>query len=384
MSVLDLARPNIRALTPYSSARMEAATASVMLNANESPWPPAGDAGQQLNRYPAPQPQELCARLAELYGVNPDQLLVGRGSDEAIDLLLRAFCDPRRDAILTCPPTFGMYSVCAGVQDADVVRVPLDAAFALDADAVLAAVTPSVKLLFLCSPNNPTGGLIPLTTIERLATALADRALVIVDEAYIEFAEAATAATLLSRHANLGVLRTLSKAWALAGARMGALLAAPEVVGLLRGIMPPYPLPTPCVHAAMLALDMAAERRMRERVKLIRAERERMREQLLALPDVRDVRPSAANFLAVRFDQAGAIYRRLLEQGIVVRDVGGYSGLEGYLRISIGSAEENTRLLDAIATPAGTHSVRDRPGVEVASGNRAQGALLQGQSRGRS
>lgn len=348
MSVLDLARPEIRALTPYSSARMEAATASVMLNANESPWPPAGGAGQALNRYPAPQPEAMCTRLAELYEVNSNQLLLGRGSDEAIDLLVRAFCRPGRDAILTCPPTFGMYAVCAGVQGADVVRVPLDEAFALDADAVLAAVTPSVKLLFLCSPNNPTGSLVPRDTIERLASALADHALVIVDEAYIEFADATSAATLLSRHANLGVLRTLSKAWALAGARIGALLADPEVVALLRRIMPPYPLPTPCVRAAMQALDAVGEQRMRARVAVIRGERERLRAALQALPDVRAVLPSRANFLTVHFDDAGERCRALARQGIVVRDVGHYPGLANCLRISIGSPGENTRVLDAL------------------------------------
>jgi len=232
--------------------------------------------------------------------------------------------------------------------------VPLDDAFALDADAVLAAVEPSVKLLFLCSPNNPTGGVVSLDTIERLATALAGRALVIVDEAYIEFADTPSAATLLSRYDNVGVLRTLSKAWALAGARVGALLAHPEVIALLRRIMPPYPLPTPSVTAAMQALDTAGEQRMREHVATIRRERERLQTGLSSLPDVREVFPSQANFLTARFDDAGERYRLLVKQGIVVRDVGRYPGLAHCLRVSIGSAEENARMLDALAQPGVT------------------------------
>ncbi|RAP56335.1 histidinol-phosphate transaminase [Oleiagrimonas sp. MCCC 1A03011] len=348
MSVLDLARPEVRALTPYSSARMEAQGASIMLNANESPWPPAGDDGQGLNRYPDPQPAALRERLAELYGVRPDQLLVGRGSDEAIDLLVRAFCRPGVDAIAVSPPTFGMYAVCAGVQGAAVETLPLDANFGLDVDAVLAGLSPAVKLLFVCSPNNPTGGLVPQVDIARLASALDGRALVIVDEAYIEFAEAESTSALLAQHANLGVLRTLSKAWALAGARIGALLADAEVIALLRRIMPPYPLPTPCVQAAMAALDEAGRIQMRERIATTIAERERMATILLKVPGVRAVHPSRANFLTVSLDDAQGVYRALLAQGIVVRDVGRYPGLAGCLRFSIGTPEENARLLDAL------------------------------------
>lgn len=354
MSVLDLARPDVRALTPYSSARMEAGRAAVMLNANESPWPPAGDAGGALNRYPEPQPFALQTRMAQLYGVRAQQLLIGRGSDEAIDLLVRAFCRPGRDAIMIAPPTFGMYAVCAGVQGAAVVQVPRSDAFEPNVGAMLAAVTPAVKLVFLCSPNNPTGSQISLRAIEQLATALAGRALLIVDEAYAEFASKPSAANLLDQHGNLGVLRTLSKAWALAGARIGALLANPEVIALLRRIMPPYPLPTPCVDAALTALSANGEATMRERVTVIVAERERMALALRALPGVRDVLSSQANFLTVRFDAAGAVFGDLVGQGIVIRDVSRYPGLADCLRISIGTAEDNNRVLDALATRVAT------------------------------
>jgi histidinol-phosphate aminotransferase len=345
MSVLELARAEIRALVPYSSARMEAAGGQLLLNANESAWAPFGDAGLDCHRYPDPQPAALVERLAALYGVRREQILVGRGSDEAIDLLVRAFCRAGRDAILVQPPTFGMYSVCARVQDAVVVEVPLSADFQVDAEAVLAAVTPPVKLVFVCAPNNPSGAAVPLETIENLARGLAGRAVLVVDEAYVEFADSASAVALLDRYEHMAVLRTLSKAWALAGARIGCLLAHAEVIALLRRILPPYPLPRPCVAAAMEALSPAGQATARERIAVVRAERVRLAAALQALPGVRAVLPSQANFLAVRFDDAGAVYRRLFDAGIVVRDVRRYPGLADALRITIGTVEENDRVL---------------------------------------
>ena len=353
MSVLDLARPELRTLAPYSSARMEAGSAAVMLNANESPWPSVGGS-QSLNRYPDPQPAALRARLAQLYGVRDEQVLIGRGSDEAIDLLVRGFCRPGVDAVAISPPTFGMYAICARVQGAGVVSLPLDADFMLNVDALLGELPQTVKLVFVCSPNNPTGGLVPLSTIERLARALAGRALVIVDEAYIEFANTDTAATLLDGYQNLGVLRTLSKAWALAGARVGTLLANSEVIDLLRRIMPPYPLPTPSVQAALIALSDNGQRVMHERIATTVAERERMAAALAERPGVRTVYPSRANFLTVSLDDAADMYRALAAQGIVVRDVGHYPGLNGCLRFSVGTSEENTRLLAALTRIAET------------------------------
>lgn len=352
MSVLDLARAEIRALEPYSSARMEATGGALLLNANESAWAPLGDAGMECHRYPDPQPAGLVDRLATLYGVRAGQVLVGRGSDEAIDLLVRAFCRAGEDAILVQPPTFGMYAVCARVQNAAVVEVPLSAGFALDADAVLAAVTPAVKLVFVCAPNNPSGAGVPLETIDSLAGRLAGRALLVVDEAYVEFADGASAATLLDRYEHLAVLRTLSKAWALAGARIGCLLAHPEVVALLRRILPPYPLPRPCVAAALDALSPAGQASARERIGVVRAERARMAAALGAMPGVRAVLPSQANFVAVRFEDAGAAYRRLFEAGIVVRDVRRYPGLGDALRITVGTPEENSRVLAVLGGEA--------------------------------
>jgi len=345
MSVLDLARPEIRAMQPYSSARMEASGGKIMLNANESAWAPPGDHALGCNRYPDPQPQELIDALAALYGVRPGQVLVGRGSDEAIDLLVRAFCRAGEDAIAIQPPTFGMYAVCARIQNAAVLEIALADDFTLDVDAVLAALTPAVKLVFVCTPNNPTGQLVTTEQVERLARALAGRALLVVDEAYLEFADAPSAAPLIDRFDNLAVLRTLSKAWALAGARIGTLLANEEVIALLRRILAPYPLPRPCVALALEALSTAGQAEAKQHIDTVRRQRSRMAEALATLPGVRQVLPSQANFLAVRFDDAAATYQRLLGAGIVVRDVRRYPRLGDALRITIGTEIENDRVL---------------------------------------
>jgi histidinol-phosphate aminotransferase len=345
MSVLDLARAEIRTMQPYSSARMEASGGQVLLNANESAWAPLGDSGVGCNRYPEPQPTALVDALADLYAVRREQLLVGRGSDEAIDLLVRAFCRAGEDAILIQPPTFGMYAVSAKIQNAAVIEVPLAADFSLDVEAVLAALTPAVKLVFICTPNNPTGQYVPRASVEQLAQALAGRALLVVDEAYVEFAETGSVAELIDRYDNLAVLRTLSKAWALAGARIGSLLANAEVIALLRRIMPPYPLPLPCVAAALSALSAPGRASAREHLAIVREQRALMHDAMGRLPGVREVLPSQANFLAVRFDDAGAIYQRLLAAGIVVRDVRRYPNLDDALRITIGTPWENARVL---------------------------------------
>ncbi len=349
MNVLDLARAEIRALTPYSSARMEASGGRVLLNANESPWAPAADAGEGLNRYPDPQPVALLQQLAGLYGVTPDRVLVGRGSDEAIDLLVRAFCRAGEDAILISPPTFGMYAVAAAIQNAAVVTAPLTDTFELDADALLAALTPAVKLVFVCTPNNPSGRLVPFETLERLAIALRGHALLVVDEAYLEFADARSAVALLDAHDHVAVLRTLSKAHALAGARVGTLLAAPAVIGLLRRIIAPYPLPATSVAAALAATTAAGVAQAQTRIATAREQREQLQMALASLPDVREILPSEANFLCVRWRDASTVYATLLRAGVVVRDVTRYRGLDGCLRITIGTPEENRLLLAALS-----------------------------------
>jgi histidinol-phosphate aminotransferase len=352
MSVLDLARPDIRAITPYSSARMEAQGGTVLLNANESARSPNVPGGEGLNRYPDPQPRGLVETLADLYGSTSERLLVTRGSDEAIDLLVRAFCRAGQDSIVISPPTFGMYAVCARVQAAGVIEAPLDASGKLDPDALLAAVTDTTKLVFVCSPNNPTGNLVELATIERLARELQGRAVLVVDEAYLEFSGTRSAASLIDDFDNIAVLRTLSKAWSLAGARVGTLIARAEVVSLLRRIIPPYPLPSPCVDAALAALSYEGRRVQRHHVHELLNERARMAKALVTQPGVREVLPSHANFLAVRFDDAAGTYRRLLAAGVVVRDITKYPGLGDALRITIGTGNENDRVLAVLGSNA--------------------------------
>lgn len=351
-SVLDLARPELLRLKPYSSARMEAGPAAVMLNANESPYPPYAGDSLGLNRYPEPQPAGLLASLAALYGVDPTQIFLGRGSDEAIDLLVRAFCRAGADAVLTTPPTFGMYAVAAGVQGAGVVTVALDAArdFAPDFDAILAAAcSQPVKLVFICSPNNPTGGGVEREGVLRLLRALQGRALVIVDEAYAEYSRQPSLVSELGAHPNLGVLRTLSKAYGLAGARLGVLLAEPDVIGLLRRIMPPYPVPTPCAAAALAALQPQAQAERRSHVAEVIGERERLAQALPGVACVRRIWPSEANFLAFEVDDADRRWQQLGQAGIVVRNISHYPGLAQCLRVSVGLPCENQRFLEVLS-----------------------------------
>jgi histidinol-phosphate aminotransferase len=352
MSVLDLARADIRALAGYSSARMEASGGTVLLNANESARPPSFPGGNGLNRYPDPQPRALVETLAELYGSTPDRVLVTRGSDEAIDLLTRAFCRAGQDGIVISPPTFGMYAVCARIQGAAVVEASLEADGSLDADKLIAAVTPGIRLVYVCTPNNPTGNVVALETLERIAKALQGRALLIVDEAYAEFAGAHSATQLIDTYDHVAVLRTLSKAWSLAGARIGTLVAHADVISLLRRIIPPYPLPSPCVDAALAALSYEGRRVQRHHVHEVLNERARMFAALGGLPGVRAVLPSHANFFAVRFDDAAGTYRRLLAAGVVVRDITKYPGLGDALRITIGTGNENDRVLAVLRAGA--------------------------------
>jgi histidinol-phosphate aminotransferase len=350
MNLLERVRPELLQIAGYASARMEASGGSVLLNANESPWPAEVDGAAGLNRYPQPQPPLLRRQLAAYYGVPPENLLLGRGSDEAIDWLTRLFCRAGQDSVVIAVPTFGMYAQCAAVQGAAVVDVTMraDAAFALAVPELLRAVRPETKLVFVCSPNNPTGASVPRADLLALADALDQRALLVVDEAYIEFADEASLAPEVLHRPNIAVLRTMSKAHALAGARLGGLIANRDVIALCRKIMAPYPLPTATIQAGMAALSDEALGATSARVARICSERERMRASLPEQPQVRAVLPSQANFLCVRFEHAGQVYDSLRARGIVVRDVSRQPGLEDCLRISIGRPKQNDALLAAL------------------------------------
>ncbi|TCZ88106.1 histidinol-phosphate transaminase [Lysobacter sp. N42] len=358
MSITDLLREDLRDFAGYRSARTESVAGDVWLNANESPWPNAGESAGVLRRYPDPQPDALRARLAELYGCAPAQLLAGRGSDEAIDLLVRALCMPGQGAVVVTPPTFGMYAVSARLHGVQVVEAPLrDTPGGLECDfhAVAgAALESDARLVFLCSPGNPGGTALPLERVAALAERLRGRALVVVDEAYQEYADSPSAVALLAAHANIAVLRTLSKAHALAGARIGSVIADPGLIAALRRCQAPYPLAAPCVHAALQALGAAEITATRANVAVVVAERARLAARLAGLPGVRRVYPSSANFLLVRFDDAQSAFERLLAAGIVVRDMRAAPGLGDALRITIGLPEQNDRVVEAIAEAAVT------------------------------
>jgi histidinol-phosphate aminotransferase len=353
MSLLARVRPELAAFKPYASARRSGFDARIRLDANESPWDlheEGVDVEAGLNRYPSPQPAELRARLAVLYGVDAARLWLGRGSDEAIDLLLRAFCRAGRDNVVAFAPTFGMYRIGAALQGAEYRALTLDAEadFALDPELMLALCDDDTKLVIVCSPNNPSGTLYHGEMISRLAECLAGRALLLVDEAYIEFSVATSASSLIDRHPNLAVLRTLSKAHALAGERIGTLIAREEIVDLVGRIAAPYPLPTQSVRAALSALDAGVLARTQARIATLVEERARVAQALVASPAVRKVWPSAANFLLVRFADARAAFDRLLASGILVRDFSAQPGLANCLRLTIGKPAENDALLDAL------------------------------------
>jgi histidinol-phosphate aminotransferase len=347
--ILALARPEILALAPYSPARWDPSL--VRLHANENPWRRPGDTTRGgLNRYPEPQSSELIARLAGLYGVAPEQVVVGRGSDEGIDLLVRAFCRAGRDEVIVCPPTFGMYRFAAEVQGARVIEVPLvaDDGFRIDADALLAGCTAATKLVFLCSPNNPTGNLLDAASVEQVIRALDGRALVVLDEAYIEFAAVESRVPWLARYPNLVILRTLSKAYGLAGARCGAVLAAPEVAGLLRRLIPPYAVTVQTVEAALDALEPARLAVAREQARELVAERDRMAARLERIPLVRRVWPSQANFVLLSSPDAGRLLSAGIGAGLLVRDVRSHAALADCLRVSAGTPGQNDRLLTSL------------------------------------
>lgn len=346
MNPAELARPEILALQPYASARALADRAGILLNANENPFAPPGNAGPALNRYPDPQPAELKARMAGYYGVDPEQLLITRGSDEGIDLLVRVFCRPGVDRVLVCPPCFGMYALSARIQNAAVVEVPLvDRGERFELDVAGIERAGPCRLVFLCSPNNPTGNRIEARTVLELARTLDGHGLVVLDEAYTEFQSAPSLAGEIQRQPNLVVLRTLSKAFALAGCRIGAVLAMPGVVALLRRILAPYPLPTPAVRAALAAFTPEATEQRQARLRLLAREKQRVLAALDGHPEIRNIWPGEANFVLVRANDGPGLVQAAAQAGIRLRDQSAQPGLEHAVRITVGSPDDNRALI---------------------------------------
>ncbi|MFO1465247.1 MAG: histidinol-phosphate transaminase [Steroidobacteraceae bacterium] len=350
--IQTLARPEILALEPYSHADWQPHL--VRLHANEAPWRPAGDTtAAGLNLYPEPIAHELGRRLAALYEMDPRQLLVTRGSDEAIDLLSRIFLRAGHDAVLQTPPTFGMYKVAARIQGAQVIDAPLlrEQDWRLDPARLLAAWVPEARLVYLCSPNNPTGNRLDDAALLQVCEALAGKAIVAMDEAYIEWSGAASFTRFLARHPHLVILRTLSKAHALAGARCGALIAHPDIISLAARVIPPYAISQGTIESVLRALEPAALTVSRERLASLLGERRRLAEGLAALPEVEKVWPSDANFLMIDCHDPALLLRRAAAGGFILRDLTRQASLARSLRVSVGSPEHNRSLLRSLATP---------------------------------
>lgn len=347
--VVALARPDIVSLKPYSHAAW--LPSLTRLHANEAPWRPSGDvSGAGLNRYPEPQPQELIARLAALYQVPGECVLATRGADEAIDLLSRVYLRAGSDAILQLSPTFGMYQVSARIQGAEVFEVALRRGleWSFDPDELLSAWRPAMKLVYLCSPNNPTANSFERAAVEHICTALDGKAIVVIDEAYIEWSRGTSLTSWLQRFQTLAILRTLSKAHALAGARVGALLACADLVQLAKRVIPPYALPQPTVEAAIRALAPEELSRSRQRREALLTERERLHRALQSSPLIEKVWPSDTNFLLIDCHDVERFLRDGVAGGLIVRDLRGHPALPNSLRVTVGAPEHNDALLRAV------------------------------------
>jgi len=337
-----LLRPNIRNLKPYRSARDDFKK-GILLDANENPYTPTLEHKLKLNRYPDPHFEALRNGLSELKPVQPNQIFLGNGSDEAIDILIRMFCSPGTDRILTTPPTYGMYRVSADIQGIETVECPLNPDFSLPAEKVLEH-SKGVKIIFLCSPNNPTANRLDESAIRKVIEGFSG--IVVVDEAYIDFSSQASLLSLLDTYSNLVLLQTLSKAWGLAGIRLGMAYASTDIIGYMMRVKPPYNVNVLTQDAALKALGNPEL--TEQLIKLIIKERERIATSLLEFAFVMKVEPSDANFLLVRVKDAQTIYRQLAEKGVIVRYRGDQKHCENALRITIGLPEENDALLEAM------------------------------------
>ena len=339
MNIADLQRENIKNLQPYACARSEfKGNASVFLDANENPM------NAPFNRYPDPLQVTLKEKIAALKGVRPTQIMLGNGSDEPIDLAIRIFCEPKEDNIISVDPTYGMYEVSADINNVAYRKVLLNDDFSLDAAKVLEKVDSHTKLIFLCSPNNPTANLLDKAQMRRIIEEF--QGIVIVDEAYIDFAPEASWLKELDKYPNLLVLQTFSKAWGLASVRCGMAFASEEIVGFFNKVKPPYNLNFLTQNFVLKALDQAE--RTQEWVEMLLEQRRIMVEALQVLPCILHIFPSDANFILVKTTDATGIYQSLIQQGIIVRNRSSVSLCNGCLRITIGTAQENAMLIEAM------------------------------------
>lgn len=335
----QLVRPNIKSLKPYSSARDEYSGAeAIFLDANENPF------NEPYNRYPDPYQRKLKTRIAELKNTNTNSLFLGNGSDEPIDLSFRAFCEPGVDNIVSIDPTYGMYQVAADINNIVIKKVKLTSDFELDVDALLSAVDANTKLLFICSPNNPTGNSFRKEDIERILKEF--DGITIIDEAYIDFVPEKSFLPELAKYPNLIILQTFSKAWGMAGIRLGMAFASPEIVSVFNHIKYPYNINILTQQKAFELLQKPEAKD--EWVNILNSEKEIMKENLKKFSFVEKIFPSDANYLLIKTDKPLSIYDFLVEEGIIIRNRSTVSLCEGCLRITIGSKNENASLLSAL------------------------------------
>ncbi|TJY33410.1 histidinol-phosphate transaminase [Pontimicrobium aquaticum] len=343
MNIQDFIRDNIKALKPYSSARddyKDATTNMVFLDANENPF------NNGVNRYPDPQQSSLKTILAKQKGVSKENILLGNGSDEVLDLIFRAFCEPNRDNVITLPPTYGMYEVLANVNAIDIIKVNLSEIFQPKVDEVLSSANQNSKILFLCSPNNPSGNNFNPKDVETLLNKF--NGIVVIDEAYIDFSEQRSWLNRLEEFPNLIVTQTLSKAYGMAGIRLGICYASKEIVSILNKIKPPYNVNELTQQRALKRLSKPSE--VETEIKTILEQRNFINSELKTIPFIEQIYPSDANFVLVKVDDATKRYNELINKGIVVRNRTNQPGCENCLRFTIGSQIENKKLIEALKT----------------------------------
>ncbi len=339
----NLLRENIKKLVPYSSARDEfKGEASILIDANENPF--GSPLSHDYNRYPDPLQHQVKAKLSKIKGVPSENIFLGNGSDEAIDILYRAFCTPGVDNVILVPPTYGMYEVSANINDVAFKKVNLTADYQLDLDGIANAIDAHTKLIFICSPNNPTGNSIRRQDIETILNNF--QGLVVVDEAYINFSAVKSFTQELAEYPNLVVLQTLSKAWGLAALRLGMAFASKEIIAVYNKIKPPYNINQATQDIVLAALDHVDQ--VNDWIKETVAEREKLVRELLELEYVHHITPSDANFILVKMDQPREVYDYLVQYGIIVRDRSKVELCEGCLRITVGTPAENQILLEKL------------------------------------
>lgn len=336
-------RENIKNLKPYSSARSEfSGVAKVFLDANENSY--GSPLTKWYNRYPDPLQWDLKKKISTIKNVDAQNILLGNGSDECIDLLIRAFCDPRKDNIIICPPTYGMYQVYANINDVEAKEVPLQQNFQLNLEELENSIDGNTKLIFFCSPNNPTGNSIQTEDIEMVLNNF--DGIVVIDEAYINYSRQRSFLSALNDYPNLVVMQTFSKAWGLAALRLGMNFASKEIIAILNKIKPPYNINQATQELALKALDHLAE--VNEMIKATVEERESLMKKIIQLPIVQKIYASDANFILVKMNNATAVYHYLKEKGIIVRNRSNVILCEDCLRITVGTPDQDRQLIEAL------------------------------------